>query len=489
MYRLLSIIVLLLSVRCGWAHVGTTSVFVQGKAGPYAMYVTVTPPAVIPGEAQVSVLCGDAALQGVSVQANILMGASARDMPEGQALVSGPAGSHEFHGTVWIMTQGSWQVRLTASGGQGTGRLAVPLPASPVRLMHMSKAFGALLAVLGVLLIAAVAAIAAGAVREAAVEPGAKPTAADRRHGRVAAVAAVGVVVVILLVGNQLWRQEITRYTQNIYQPLEMTATREGDVLRLRLRPPSTAQEIFSSRRLDDLVLDHEHLMHLYLVRWPGMEVAYHLHPRQVSAGEFDLALPAIAAGDYRLFADIVHADGFPETAVAALHLEGAAGSPLTGDDAVGTLPQFPEGSGGEIALADGYRYEFKVESAEGKAVAGELRANTPVLLQFRLLDPAGRAPGDMKNYMGMLGHAAIVRSDGSVFAHIHPEGSAAMAATMMANAAAGSPMAMASGAEAALPNVTAFPFGFPSAGAYRVIVQMKHGQTVETGATDVVVR
>ncbi len=142
MYRLLSIIVLLLSVRCGWAHVGTTSVFVQGKAGPYAMYVTVTPPAVVPGEAQVSVLCGDAALQGVSVQANILMGASARNMPEGQALVSGPPGSHEFHGSVWIMTQGSWQVRLTAAGGEGTGTLAVPLPASPVKLMHMSRPFG-----------------------------------------------------------------------------------------------------------------------------------------------------------------------------------------------------------------------------------------------------------------------------------------------------------------------------------------------------------
>jgi hypothetical protein len=29
------------------------------------------------------------------------------------------------------------------------------------------------------------------------------------------------------------------------------------------------------------------------------------------------------------------------------------------------------------------------------------------------------------------------------------------------------------------------FPFGFPSAGAYRVFVQMKHGSVIETGAFD----
>jgi hypothetical protein len=35
------------------------------------------------------------------------------------------------------------------------------------------------------------------------------------------------------------------------------------------------------------------------------------------------------------------------------------------------------------------------------------------------------------------------------------------------------------------IPNVVGFPYGFPTAGAYRIFVQMKHGQTVETGAFD----
>jgi len=35
------------------------------------------------------------------------------------------------------------------------------------------------------------------------------------------------------------------------------------------------------------------------------------------------------------------------------------------------------------------------------------------------------------------------------------------------------------------LPNSVGFPYGFPTPGAYRIIVQMKHGQIVETAAFD----
>jgi len=37
------------------------------------------------------------------------------------------------------------------------------------------------------------------------------------------------------------------------------------------------------------------------------------------------------------------------------------------------------------------------------------------------------------------------------------------------------------------LPNTVSFPYGFPSAGRYRIFVQMKHGETVETGVFDAI--
>jgi hypothetical protein len=36
-----------------------------------------------------------------------------------------------------------------------------------------------------------------------------------------------------------------------------------------------------------------------------------------------------------------------------------------------------------------------------------------------------------------------------------------------------------------ALPSQVSFPYGFPSSGQYRIFVQMKHGNTIETGVFD----
>ena len=61
------------------------------------------------------------------------------------------------------------------------------------------------------------------------------------------------------------------------------------------------------------------------------------------------------------------------------------------------------------------------------------LRANAPMSFRFRIEDRNGRAAQDLEPYTGMAGHGAFVRSDCSVFAHVHPAGSVSMAALQMA--------------------------------------------------------
>ena len=56
------------------------------------------------------------------------------------------------------------------------------------------------------------------------------------------------------------------------------------------------------------------------------------------------------------------------------------------------------------------------------------------------------------------------------------------MADVMLADQSAGTPMSMAD--EALTPNVN-FPYGFPAPGRFRIFIQMKHDQTVETGVFD----
>jgi hypothetical protein len=93
---------------------------------------------------------------------------------------------------------------------------------------------------------------------------------------------------------------------------------------------------------------------------------------------------------------------------------------------------------------------------------------------------------------MGMPGHAAFVKNDGTVFAHIHPSGSVSMAALMVAN-----PSMRDQGMQHminqmpmnGLPAEVSFPYAFPTPGEYRIIVNMKHGGVIETGIFDASVK
>jgi hypothetical protein len=230
-------------------------------------------------------------------------------------------------------------------------------------------------------------------------------------------------------------------------------------------------------RRNDDYLLDHGKLMHLYAIREPGMDVAFHLHPELAAAGDFRMKLPAMPAGHYNLYGDVVHKSGLPETLLASVDVPaGMQGGALAGDDAEAqTSPVGAMELGASFKLPDGYSMVWDKPA--------DIAASNGYSFTFHLLDPSGKPATDMQPYLGMAGHAAFVKTDGTVFAHTHPEGSAAMADVMLANDTMdGGAMAMAPGPIA--PEVS-FPYGFPSAGKYRIFIQMKHGATVETGVFD----
>src|SRR5262249_6942460 len=58
--------------------------------------------------------------------------------------------------------------------------------------------------------------------------------------------------------------------------------------------------------------------------------------------------------------------------------------------------------------------------------------ANQPVRLHFTVRDSSGK-PAALESYLGMHGHLALRRDDGSVFTHLHPGGSASMVAMQLA--------------------------------------------------------
>ena len=167
--------------------------------------------------------------------------------------------------------------------------------------------------------------------------------------------------------------------------------------------------------------------------------------------------------GTYRLYADIVHANGFPETLTADLIVPAnLPPAPLAAEDASAAPPALSQGElGTRYKLPDGYTMVWDRPQ--------DLTANTAYAFRFRLLDAAGQPAADARPYLGMAGHAAFVKTDGTVFAHTHPEGSAAMQAMMLANGSpekwpipARWPAWIWPARSGAIPPMVEFPYGFP---------------------------
>ena len=144
---------LLLLASIAWAHVGSPDVYFEGSAGPYPLFITIRPPVVIPGVAQIEIRSSTAGVQKMLITPVPLAGEGSEHAPTPDVMVVSKQDPQFFTGSVWIMRTGSWQVRIEADGTRGTGELSVPVPAVASRTKGMDLTLGALLFALMLILI------------------------------------------------------------------------------------------------------------------------------------------------------------------------------------------------------------------------------------------------------------------------------------------------------------------------------------------------
>ena len=458
------------------AHIGSPDVFVESHAGPYRLLVTVRPPYAIPGVADVEVLTTSDDIRDVRIVPLPLTGPGAQFAPVADRAERSAEDPRLFTGHLWLMSAGAWQVRITIAGDRGEGMLSVPVPTLPQSTLAMSSGLRATLFALMLLLAAGFVGIVSAMAREARLGAGELIDRRARWRGRIAGAAATLVVGGIIFLGNMWCGVEASSYASYVYKPLIATPSLlPAARLRLELSDPGW----ISSRRLDDFVPDHGHPMHLFVVS-PALDRLWHLHPAETATGTFEQRLPEMPAGRYEMFADLVHATGVSETVTGRLDTTAIAGAPLSGDDSAWSQHDEnpPRRSSDTIAGAKAGKIVWVRDDAP-------LVTKRLTILTFRVEDASGQPARDLELYMGMPGHAIVMRRDLQVFAHVHPSGSAPMAAMDIAMP----PNASHTRHEVATPSTVTFPYGFPQAGAYRIFVQVKRAGVVETAVFDADVR
>jgi hypothetical protein len=543
--RLLILLGILLTSLSAYAHVGSPDVFYDGKVGPYPARITIRMPNVVPGRAEISVRVQSAEPVEVSfLPLYSLTAVTNAPPPDIGRLVTGE--TNLYSGELWLMSFGAYSVEVRIKGQEGEGSSQIPVTSVAIRRLPLPFLLGKVLLVLAAILVVGGIGIAAAAGREAALPPVAADarrslplpkgegrgegehdssifatsristetrndsgllTKRDRRNGYFAAAAAAIVFILALVGGKYWWKVEEKSFRRHLlagaWPDLAASVRLSGNQRILRLQVGRT---MFQENNKFPLIPDHGKLMHLFLVRENSRDAFAHLHPIRKEGYTFEVAVPPLPEGRYAVFCDLTFEGGTSSTATNSIVLPPLLNPSATTtavfesdpDDswasfATNTIPASTT-TAAEYHLPDGAKVTWKSQRP--------VRAKQDACLKFEVTDSTSE-PVALEPYMGMLCHAAVLRSDGSIFAHLHPAGNFSMAAqsffeTKLANETKSESLGPVSADaqdhtmhhhHSGSANSSVYlPYEFPEPGNYRIWVQFKTNGRILTAVFDATV-
>ena len=491
--RLLVLLSFLLPLHAQ-AHIGSLNVVYESHTPPVPVRVIIRPPGVVPGLATINVrVLTNGARRVTVLPVHWRAGVEGSPPPDVAKPVEGEP--NLFHAELWLMARGAYSVHVEVETATGSTKVIVPVNSLATTRLPMPGLLSGILIALGVLLFSLAVTVVTAGVRESVLAPGVEPGSTRRWLGRGAGVGAVVFLALAIVGGRAWWNAEDRNYRNNkMHQPVECDVkVRVEDGQRIARLNVLTNDARGS---WPGLVPDHGKLMHVFMVREPQLDVLAHLHPVRRDHRQFEVALPPLPSGSYRLYADVTHETGLSQTLTALTTVpELLADAAKPG---AGMLADSDDSWHLGLPLG-GLSKRFESDLGDGRVMRWD-GTQPPVVgretsLRFTVHEPDGSL-AKLDAYMGMLGHAAVRRDDGAVFTHLHPAGSVSVAAQQVFQIRAGekppkriTPEMMEKLCQppsSDLPQQPlSFPYEFPKPGRYRIWVQVKIGGVVKTGVFD----
>lgn len=527
-------------------HIGSPGVTLEGEAGPYQVTVLVNPPDVIPGVANIDVFVQGSNVTSVEVKP-VYWYAGEEGTPRADKALPVPEEPGHFTGELWLMASGTSSVKVELDGSLGKGSIVVPIMAVSTAQKSMPPSLGYTLAGLGIFLVILMTTIVALAVSDSKTpSQGENPDNKMARKRWRGAVIGFAIIVLVLYGGNSWWQSWASNYNRFMYKPWQANSSvEERDGVRyLKFQMEDMKlKRLYLTRSISYLVPDHGKIMHMFLIKDGDMDAFAHIHPQRLDTANFEAVLPPLPEGRYFVYADVSRLSGFAETIVDTVDLPApvfteAARQVQDKDDTwYITDPLKKESAklqtslpgdivvcgnpGVSTTLPDSSQIVWEMPE-EGRFTAGKLYS-----LTFSVTDPQGE-PAELEPYLGMMGHAVVVKEDASVYIHLHPVGSYSTASKQTLEARLSSGVGLINWNDlppapafadsidryieglAMLPeaerdsllmegmdhewedpeheghSVVQFPYSFPTAGKYRVFIQMKRNGRILNSAFDV---
>ncbi len=494
------------------AHIGSSDVFFEGKVGDWPTHITIRMPTVVPGRAEIIAQVQSAGPVTVSYTP-IAGGTAIRNAPPAERALPVWGETNVFTGDLWLMTFGAYSIEVKIHGTSGEGTVQIPVNSTATAQLPLPPWMGAVLLALGLILCVGAMAIVGACAGESTLPVGLNEQPNRRRYWIGAVITAV-VLILGLVGGNRWWQAEENNFRAHLrsggWPDLATEVRMEGSQRILQL---TIGKGSFSPKNRLALALDHGKLLHLFLVGLPGHQAFAHIHPVRKGNTVFEVALPPLPEGDYELYCDMTLGTGLSSTATNVIFLPAMATNQISsGTNYLEVDPDDSWATDSSVAVREQVGGETVCRLPDGTSVVWKahpaLQARQDAGLNFEVRDADGK-PADLQPYMGMMSHAVVLRSDGGVFAHLHPTGNYSMAAqmvfdaklaketgttnmdgmmrmpdgTIMRASAMGSPNGGGDSSSITL------PYEFPTTGDYRVWVQIKSGGEIKTAIFDATVK
>ena len=415
-----------------FAHIGSSAVVHEGKAGNYQVQVYVEPPDVIPGTAKVSVMVDGTDITGVRMSP-IFYWTGDEGSPRSDEGILSASGSYD--GKIWLMESGAASVKIMIEGARGRGEVLIPIAAVSTAQRKLPNSLGWILAGLALLLVGIMTTIIGASTGDSLLKAGQAENDQTKKRRMVGSAIGATFCGVLLFGGNMWWSAESADYQQFMYRPYTATSKikMENGQRVLNFKIDSASVE---GRLTSFIIPDHGKLMHLFLVKAGTMDAFAHLHPMRKDSMTFEAPLPNLPAGQYLIYADVLRFHGLQNTIADTINIpqtpKVSVAPTLAGDsddtyvvtNAINTKANNLQDAGITICGTQG----VKTPLQDGSSIIWEEKPNQKLMagkvydLKFSVLAPDGK-PAELQTYLGMMGHAAVIKDDGSVYIHLHPNG------------------------------------------------------------------
>ncbi|CAN5148773.1 hypothetical protein BH09BAC3_BH09BAC3_25410 [soil metagenome] len=446
MRKLLLILSFLFISNFADSHIGSPGVTFEGKAGNYGVMVLITPPEVIPGTAIINIYVKSSGIESIWAKP-IYWYAGSKGTPSADEMTPVANEPGHYKGQVWFMDSGTSSINIEIKGSAGNGQILVPVMAVSTTQKVMPASLGWILFGLCMFLVVLMITIISASVSDGLLKHSEAITKSVVRKRWIGATVSTVLLIVILWGGKTWWDSWASDYKRFLYKPLRANSTllqsRGRSILEFKIDTTKRASLNFT-RKLSAVVPDHGKLMHMFLVRAGSMDVFAHLHPQRKDSATYTTPLPPLPNGRYLIFADITRLSGFSETIPDTLEIDNKIPAASTSLDSISmnrddtyfvTNPIAKESTTSTITqgIVICGKPGIKTSLPDGSTAVWEQNVNEPFLsgklyeLSFSILDE-NKKPADLQPYLGMMGHAVVMKDDGSVYIHLHPVGSYSMA-------------------------------------------------------------